>query len=65
MAQDRLNCMHYWMINGQNVGTCTKCGVVRDFADIPNQKKHEIATRAAVGIRRAATIRRNEATHNS
>ena len=24
-------CIHHWMIDGNNIGTCKKCGEVRDF----------------------------------
>ncbi len=59
MAQDRLNCIHRWIINRRHVGTCTKCGEVRDFAELQNQISLENKARVA------AAIRRKEANHNS
>ena len=59
MAQDRLNCIHHWVINGKNVGTCIKCGDIRDFAQMQTWKQQETTSRAA------AAIRRKKANHNS
>jgi len=25
------NCIHHWMIDSQDIGTCLKCGKVRNF----------------------------------
>ena len=59
MAQDRLNCIHHWVINGNNVGTCIKCGDIRDFAQMQTRKKQEDAARVA------ASILRKKANRNS
>ena len=59
MTQAKPNCVHYWIVDGRNVGTCTKCGEVRDFAKLRNDKHLQDA------IRVAAAIRRREANHKS
>jgi len=28
-------CVHYWKIDGYNVGTCKLCGEVKDFGALP------------------------------
>ena len=28
-------CVHYWMVNELNVGTCKRCGQVKDFSAFP------------------------------
>ena len=60
MAKDRLDCIHHWVINWQNVGTCIKCGDRRDFAHIQTQIRQE-----ANAARTAAANRSREANHNS
>ena len=53
MAEDELNCMHHWMINGENMGTCIKCGDRRDFAHMQTQKKQETDAARASAIQSA------------
>ena len=60
MTQPKLNCIHHWSVNQQNVGTCIKCGDIRDFAAIQNKKQHDIAEAKAT-----TAIQRKEAKHNS
>ncbi len=27
-------CVHHWLIDSENIGTCRKCGAVRDFGKL-------------------------------
>ena len=60
MSDDKPNCIHHWIINVQNVGTCIKCEDVRDFALMKAQKKQAVAD-----ARAASMIQRNETKHHS
>ena len=31
MGKDNKQCIHHWIIDGNNVGRCIKCGAVKDF----------------------------------
>ena len=38
-------CVHYWVINDRDVGTCRKCGEVRDFAAARSKRDRELSSR--------------------
>jgi len=40
-------CVHYWVINDRDVGTCRKCGEVRDFAAARREKDRKLSARIA------------------
>jgi hypothetical protein len=48
MTQAKSNCVHHWIIDGHDVGTCIKCGEVRDFVELqarlrPYRRTHMVA----------------------
>ena len=40
-------CVHHWMIDNNNVGTCKKCGEVRDFGVLLTEKSKRLSERQA------------------
>ena len=35
---EKANCVHYWIIDKNNIGTCKKCGAVVDFGALQAKK---------------------------
>ena len=35
-------CVHHWIIDGDNVGRCIKCGAVKDFGKLLRMAKAEL-----------------------
>ena len=53
MTQPKLNCIHHWNVNQQNIGTCVKCGEIRNFAAIAEKKRSDAAkAKSAAAIER-------------
>lgn len=40
-------CVHHWVINNRDVGTCRKCGEVRDFAAARSKQNRGLSSRIA------------------
>jgi len=38
-------CIHHWIIDSNNIGTCRKCGEVRDFNRLLNWERKPPALR--------------------
>jgi hypothetical protein len=48
------NCIHHWIIDRHNVGTCQKCGAVVDFAALQGIYRKELSKKHAEAARRTA-----------
>jgi len=40
-------CVHYWVIDNRDVGTCRKCGEVKDFAAARREKDRKLSSRVS------------------
>ena len=46
-------CIHHWMIDGNNIGTCKKCGEVRDFGALLAKEGRKKMPRQVLSLRTA------------
>ena len=57
MTQAKPNCVHYWVVDRHDVGTCIKCGEVRDFVEIrARERLHRV-------VHRVAPVRHGKVNH--
>lgn len=48
-------CVHHWVINDRDVGTCRKCGEVRDFGAVQREQNRKQSARISA-IARASWL---------
>lgn len=42
---EKMPCVHYWVVDNKDIGTCKYCGEVRDFGSLYRRGQAEIEHR--------------------
>ena len=55
---DRLQCIHYWIVDNWNVGRCWYCGAVKDFGALLLREAGKNALKTVSPVKSAAAQKR-------